>query len=45
LTAPLAWRLWRKVRMEEGAALNLALAGTARLELGFGALLAAGFVL
>jgi 1,4-dihydroxy-2-naphthoate octaprenyltransferase len=45
LTAPLAWRLWRKVRIEEGAALNLALAGTARLELGFGALLAAGLVL
>ena len=45
LTAPLAWRLWRKVRMEEGAALNLALAGTARLGLVFGVLLAAGFVL
>jgi 1,4-dihydroxy-2-naphthoate octaprenyltransferase len=45
LTTPLAWRLWRKVRVEEGAALNLVLAGTARLQLGFGALMAGGFVL
>jgi len=44
LTAPLAWRLWRKVRVDEGAALNGALAGTARLQLGFGALMAVGLV-
>ncbi len=42
LTAPLAWRLWRKVRTEEGAALNAVLAATARLELGFAALMAVG---
>lgn len=45
LTAPLAWRLWRKVQVEEGAALNLVLAGTARLELGFAAMMAVGLVL
>jgi 1,4-dihydroxy-2-naphthoate octaprenyltransferase len=45
LTGPLAWRLWRKVRVEEGASLNLVLAGTARLELGFAALMAVGLVL
>jgi 1,4-dihydroxy-2-naphthoate octaprenyltransferase len=45
LTAPMAWGLLRKVRVHEGAALNAALAGTARLQLGFGALLACGFIL
>jgi len=45
LTTPLAWRLWRRVRVAEGAALNLDLAGTARLQLGFGALMAVGLVL
>jgi len=45
LTAPLAWRLWQKTRVEEGAALNLVLAGTARLELGFAVLMAVGLVL
>jgi 1,4-dihydroxy-2-naphthoate octaprenyltransferase len=45
LTAPMAWRLWRKVRVGEGAALNLVLAGTARLELVFGALMAGGLLL
>jgi 1,4-dihydroxy-2-naphthoate octaprenyltransferase len=42
LTAPLAWRLWRRVRTEQGASLNAALAGTGRLQLGFAALMAAG---
>jgi len=45
LAAPLAWRLWRKVRVEEGAALNEVLVGTARLQLVFAALLAGGFIL
>jgi 1,4-dihydroxy-2-naphthoate octaprenyltransferase len=42
LTAPLAWSLWSGIRVEEGAALNRILVGTARLQLGFGALMAAG---
>jgi 1,4-dihydroxy-2-naphthoate octaprenyltransferase len=45
LTAPLAWRLWRKVQAEEGPSLNRALAGTARLELGFASAMAVGLVL
>jgi 1,4-dihydroxy-2-naphthoate octaprenyltransferase len=45
LTAPLAWRLWRRVQAEEGAALNQVLAGTARLELCFAAAMAVGLVL
>jgi 1,4-dihydroxy-2-naphthoate octaprenyltransferase len=45
LTAPLAWRLWCGVRTEQGARLNLALAGTARLQLCFGGLMAAGLIL
>ena len=45
LTAPMAWHLSREVRAEEGPALNRVLVGTARLQLGFGALLAGGFVL
>jgi len=45
LTAPLAWRLGRRVRVDRGAELNLALAGTARLQLGFAALMALGLVL
>jgi 1,4-dihydroxy-2-naphthoate octaprenyltransferase len=45
LTAPMAWRLSGKARVEEGAALNGVLVGTARLQLAFGALLAAGFIL
>ena len=36
-TVPLAWRLWRRARTQEGAALNQILAGTARLELYFAA--------
>jgi 1,4-dihydroxy-2-naphthoate octaprenyltransferase len=45
LTAPLAWRLWREVRVEVGPALNRVLAGTARLELCFAAAMAVGLVL
>jgi 1,4-dihydroxy-2-naphthoate octaprenyltransferase len=45
LTAPIAWRLWRRVRTDRGTALNRALAGTARLELGFAALMAGGLIL
>ena len=45
MTAPLAWRLSREAWVKEDADLNGVLVGTARLQLGFGALLAAGFVL
>ncbi len=49
LTAPMAWRLSRKVRVKEGGAFNGALngvlVGTARLQLGFVALRAGGFIL
>lgn len=45
LTAPLAWHLWREVRTQRGDRLNLALAGTARLQLCFGGLMALGLVL
>jgi 1,4-dihydroxy-2-naphthoate octaprenyltransferase len=40
-----AWRVWRVVQTMEGRALNAALAGTGRLELLFGILLAVGLVL
>lgn len=42
LTLPLAVGLWRRVRTEEGRALNPVLGETARLELLFGVLFAAG---
>ncbi len=45
LSAPLAWPLWQTVAHLEGRILNKALAGTARLELVYGLLLAAGLVL
>jgi 1,4-dihydroxy-2-naphthoate octaprenyltransferase len=43
-TAPAALRLVRRVRADEGAALDPALAGTARLELAFAVALAAGWL-
>jgi 1,4-dihydroxy-2-naphthoate octaprenyltransferase len=45
LSAPLAWPLWQTVAHLEGRILNKALAGTARLELVYGILLAAGLVI
>lgn len=45
LTAPLAARLIRSIRGEEGRALNATLAGTARLSLIFSLLFAAGILL
>lgn len=45
LTIPLAVRLVRAVQRETGVALNLLLAGTAKLQLLFGALFAAAIVL
>lgn len=45
LTLPLAIDLMRRVRRETGAALNALLAGTARLQLFFGLLLAASVLL
>ena len=42
LTAPMAWRTARAVWRSDGAALNPLLGATARLELAFGVLLAAG---
>ena len=45
LTAPMAWHLSGKARVERGQELNRVLRGTARLQLGFGALLACGFLL
>lgn len=44
VTLPLAWRLWRVVRDEEGAPLNDALAGTAKLLLLFSVLFAGGLM-
>lgn len=45
LSLPLAVPLWRDIFGVTGASLNRTLAGVARLELAFGALLAAAFVL
>jgi len=45
LTLPLAWRLAAQVRSREGSPLNDTLAGTAKLLLLFGALLALGLAL
>jgi 1,4-dihydroxy-2-naphthoate octaprenyltransferase len=45
VTIPLAYRTVREILTAEGAALNRSLAGTSRLELLFGALLALGFLL
>jgi len=45
LTLPLAWQLVRQTRRHTGRALNATLAGTARLELLFGLLFAASFLL
>ncbi|MEW5828334.1 MAG: 1,4-dihydroxy-2-naphthoate polyprenyltransferase [Chloroflexota bacterium] len=40
-----AWRVWRVIQTNEGRPLNAALAGTGRVELLFGILLAVGLVL
>lgn len=45
LSAPLAWPLWQIVSREHGRVLNKVLAGTARLELVYGLLFAAGLIL
>jgi len=45
LTLPLGWRLFADLRRQTGSALNDTLAGTARLLLAFGFLLAVGLVL
>ena len=45
LTAPMAWRLSRRARVEEIGKLKWLPLGTARLQLAFGALLAGGFIL
>jgi 1,4-dihydroxy-2-naphthoate octaprenyltransferase len=44
LSVPLAVKLWRQIRYEQGRALNKALAGTARLELVYALLLSAGIM-
>lgn len=45
LSIPLAIFLWRQILREKGRALNIALAGTARLELVYGMLLSAGLII
>lgn len=44
LSIPLAVSLWRQILAEKGRALNVALAGTARLELVYGVLLSVGLI-
>ncbi|MFW9998468.1 MAG: 1,4-dihydroxy-2-naphthoate polyprenyltransferase [Candidatus Odinarchaeota archaeon] len=45
LSAPLAVSLWQQILREKGRALNVALAGTARLELVYGVLLSVGMII
>jgi 1,4-dihydroxy-2-naphthoate octaprenyltransferase len=45
LSLPLAISLWRQILREKGRALNVALAGTARLELVYGVLFSVGLVI
>ncbi|MBN1993842.1 MAG: 1,4-dihydroxy-2-naphthoate polyprenyltransferase [Anaerolineae bacterium] len=45
LSIPLAISLWRQILRKKGRALNVALAGTARMELIYGMLLAVGLII